>query len=556
MSGLVMRRYAGFRGVDLRGDEAALSRSPDSENLWKDYRQSDAIRTRPSLEAVDSFPGAVYGIFFYTAAGVENCIVHAGTTLYRLTAGRREVLYQGVSPCRSQGFVYGDVWYFKDGTHYLCYDGKEAGPVTGFVPTTSIGRKPGGGGTALGDVNLLSPFRKNSFLADGKATVFHLDSRDIDAVTAVEVNGVAVSDYTVDTAAGTVTFSAAPSAPLTDGQDNVVITYKKEVPGYAHRILKCTLLTLFDNRVFFGGNPEYPNMLWHSSLNDPTYCSDLDYYNEGLDTARIRGMVAGNNALWVFREPSQANTTVFYHTPTLDAQYGKIYPASHASISTGCVGAATNFGDDIVFFSPRGMEGISGDIGSQQVIAHRSSMVDSRLTAMEGYDRMLLAQWEGYLLVFLGSRVFLADSRSAFSHNDHWEYDWFCWNLSKTVESVCVHKGVLYVGTAQGLFTLTGSGPVESWWVTAKDTFGAPAMQKTTNKRGCVAEGTGDVTVYAKTESSAFAPVGEFQKVEDYFVCRVKRKKFKDLQLKFHSFTRFSLEGVTMEAYTGGYIKR
>jgi hypothetical protein len=33
-------------------------------------------------------------------------------------------------------------------------------------------------------------------------------------------------------------------------------------------------------------------------------------------------------------------------------------------------------------------------------------------------------------------------------------------------------------------------------------------------------------------------------------------KKFKDIQLKFASNTRFSLETVTLEAFIGGYIKR
>ena len=38
---------------------------------------------------------------------------------------------------------------------------------------------------------------------------------------------------------------------------------------------------------------------------------------EGLDLSEVTGLGAGNNALWVFKEPSQANTTVFYHNPTI-----------------------------------------------------------------------------------------------------------------------------------------------------------------------------------------------------------------------------------------------
>jgi hypothetical protein len=276
-----------------------------------------------------------------------------------------------------------------------------------------------------------------------------------------------------------------------------------------------------------------------------------------MDSAQIRGLVAGNNALWVFREPSEANTNVFYHTPTIDEQYGKIYPSTHSSVTTGCVGKAINFNDDIVFFSERGMEGISGDVTTEQVVAHRSTLVDRKLIAESGYKNMILVEWEGYLLVIIGDKVYLADSRAVFTNENHIEYDWFYWSLEKSVTSAKVHDGVLYLGTADGVYTLTDlTANVESWWVTPLDKFNHPHMLKTTNKKGCVAESTGDISVYAKTNKTDFELIGTYTNVSDYFVSRIKRKKFKDLQLKFYSDTRFSLETVTLEAWIGGYIKR
>ena len=267
--------------------------------------------------------------------------------------------------------------------------------------------------------------------------------------------------------------------------------------------------------------------------------------------------MAGNNALWVFREPSQANTTVFYHTPTIDSDYGKIYPSQHSSVTTGCVGKAINFNDDIVFFSERGLEGISGDVTTEQVLGHRSSLVDRKMIAEKGYKNMVLAEWEGYLLVFIGDKVYLADSRTAFTNQDHVEYEWFYWQLEKKVLCTRVDNGVLYLGTEDGVYTLTDSDcDIESYWVTPKDKFKYPNMLKTTNKRGSVVEATGDFSVYAKTEKSDFSLIGEYQDVTDYNTCRIKMKKFKDLQLKFHSKSRFSLESATVEAFVGGYIKR
>lgn len=562
MATLIPRVYSNFRGVDFRGEEINLLRSPDSLNVWKDYRETESIRTRPALVEIYPYKEPIYGIFFYK----DSMLVHVGDSLYKPDSASK-ILREGLNRAISSGFIYDDIFYFKDGKNYLKYDGTTVEDVVGYIPTTTIARKPMGGGTKYEDVNMLSDYRKNSFLSDGVSFSYFLDviNIDTDYVPEVTVNDVLVdaSEYTVDYAEGKIVFNTTPpDAPLTEGQDNVVIKFKKTVPKYKDCINKCTMLQVFDNRVFFSGNPDYPNMVWNSSLHDPSYVSDLDYYKEGMDSAAVKGLVAGNNALWVFREPNDANTTVFYHTPAIDDEYGKIYPSSHSSITTGCIGKAINFNDDIVFFSERGMEGISGDVTTEQAIAHRSTLVDRKMISEPDYKNMVLAEWEGYLLVFIGKKVYLADSRAKVQIEEHLEYEWFMWELEKEVICATVKDGILYIGAENGIYTLTDTtANVESYWVTPLDKFSTSKSNnsnklKTTNKRGCVVEATGDISVYAKTEDTEFELIGEYKNITDYFVSRIKRKKFKDLQLKFHSNTRFSLETVTIEAFVGGYIKR
>jgi hypothetical protein len=510
------------------------------------------------MKKLHSFADAVCGVYFHK----DIMYVHSGDSLYAVIENSPTVVLSGLTSTISNGFVYENEFYFKCGNVYTKVNGTTVKDIDFYIPTTTIARKPEGGGTPYEDVNMLSDYRKNSFLSDGGSFKYYLDVMKIDNdfVPTVTISGEVLSqaEYRVDYEQGIIEFlSVAPDAPLTDGQDNVVITFKKAVPGYRENILNCTLLQVFDNRVFFSGNKDYPNVVWHCSLNDPSYVSDLDFYREGMDTAQVTGMVAGNNALWVFREPSDANTTVFYHTPTLDDEYGKIYPSTHSSVTTGCIGKAINFNDDIVFFSERGMEGISGDVTTEQVVAHRSTLVDRKMISLPNYKNMILEEWEGYLFVFIGNKVFLADSRSAFTNENHYEYEWFYWEFDKNITCTRVQNGILYLGTEDGVYSLNDmTANVESYWVTPKDKFKYPHMQKTTNKRGCVAEATGDISVYAKVEDTDFEHIGTYENVTDYFVSRVKRKKFKDIQLKFHSVTRFSLESITLEAYLGGYIKR
>jgi hypothetical protein len=597
---LIPRVYSDFRGVDFRGEEINLVRSPDSLNMWKDYKKTESVRTRPAFRRFGLFgqfseenPGKINGIFRYR----DSVMIHQKNKLWWKSAGIFSDLgfpildgsedSKSANDTKSAAFMHKDTLYFKDGKRYWMIgpidkftpDIKE---VEGYVPTTSIGRKPKGGGTIHEDVNLLTGKRINTFVADGTAE-YHLDAPDIDSVDKVKVDGKEVSSdkYSVDTKKGIVTFTFTEEfkieSQFTDGQDNVSIEFTKTIVGDREKIEKCTLLEVFDNRVFFSGNPDYPNYVWHSSLDNPAYCSTLDYYVEGLDTAKITGMCAGNNALWVFKEPSQSNTSIYYHTPTIDAEYGKVYPSVHSNISLGCVGGAINFNDDIIFFSQRGMEGVNGDITTEQAVAHRSSLIDRKLLAKEDtedYKNMVLIEWEGYLICFVGKKAYLADSRATFTNGDHFEYEWFYWELPEKVTCAVVVDGILCVGTElEGwsyIYTMTPDSVFsgdddnsldyehrfESYWVTPLDKFKHPQYQKTTNKRGCVVEATGDISVYAKTDKTDFELIGEYKDITDDFVCRIKRKKFKDIQLKFHTNTRFSVEQATLECFIGGYIKR
>lgn len=458
---LITRNYSNFRGVDFSNTEVALYRSPDAINMWKDYKKmGTSIETRPDIVLFKELKNTIYGLFFYTINQVDHMIIHCGVSLYDYnmkTEKLKTIKEKGMNVRKSQSFIYRNILYIKDGLNYLQYDGETCKEVIGYIPVTTIGKAPSGGGTTNQEVNLLTGVRENSFCADGESTEYVLDASELDAgyQEKVFINDVEKTEgFTVDKVSGKVKFTTAPEKPLTDGQDNVVIRFSKTIPGNRDKINKCTILEVFDNRVFFSGNQDYPNTVFHTMLDEPKYCSDLDYYNEGADISPVRGMVAGNNALWVIKEPSQANTTIFYHNPTIDSEAGKVYPSEHSSISTGCIGAAINFNDDIVYFSNRGMEGISGDITTEQVISHRSSLVDSKLLQEENYKDMILVEYEGYLLVIIKDKIYLADSRAMFTNENHNEYEWFYWNIDIEPTCAVVYNGELWLGSKQGIFKI------------------------------------------------------------------------------------------------------
>lgn len=557
---LITREYKNFRGVDFtkRQDEISLYRSPDALNMWKNYKNSNGlcIETRPDIELESEYPENNYGLFFYTHSGLKHKIVHSGKNLY----DDNKLIFSDMAERKSQSFIYNGTFYIKDGKNYLQYDGTSISDVVGYIPTTTMSKSPTGEGKTFQDVNMLSGIRKNTFVGDGESRTYQVDTEKFDSDYTVRtwVNDKENFNFTVDSTKGQITFSIAPPKPDTDGQDNVIIQFRKTVANAKDKILNCTLLQVFDNRVFFSGNPDYPNMLWHSSLDDPTYCSDTDYYTEGLDEYKIKALVSNNNNLWVMKEPNETNTTIFYHTPTTTEQ-GRTYPSAHSSISTGCVSTGTNFNDDIVFFSDRGLEAITGDITTEQYLSHRSSLIDNRLLNEEKYKEVLIDEYEGYLLVVVGNKIYLADSRSTFTYNKHREYDWFYWEFDENINCTQVHEGVLYLCCGGKIYTLTKTENLElnSYWTTYEDEFGYPQYQKTTNKKGCVIDMTGsELIVYAKIDNKDFELIDKYKNTKGYVVARIKKKKWKSIQLKFSSSEHFGLYSSTLEAYVGSYVKR
>ena len=580
---LITRNYSEFRGIDFsnRKDEVNLYRSPDALNMWKNYKNSNGkcIETRPDIELLKEYSNTIFGLFFYTYSGSTHKIVHSGTKLY----DDDTEIYSSMAEHKSQFFVFNNLLYIKDGTNYLVYDGSTCSDVVGFVPTTSISRYPAGGGVMLEDVNYLSPYRINSFCSDGASTEYFLDSMNLDeeevTVWILNQNGEKVqltSGYSTTYSTGKVTFASAPNAPYTTGEDYVFIRYKKTVSGYPDTILNCTILELFDNRVFFSGNPEYPNVVFYSSLNNPTYIGDTQKIAEGVDDSEVKSLVTGNNALWVLKAPSQSNTTIFYHNPTIgtraDGEQEKIYPSYHSSISTGCRTTGINFNDTICFYSENGLEAITSDVSTEQVISHKSSLIDSKLLNESKYNEMILEEWQGYLLTIIGNKMYLADSRQFSQVNDHYEYEWYYFEFKQDITETCVKDGVLYLCTKETvkvagvptvkyrIYTLTNRDEdreIESFWTTIEDEFKYPQYQKTTNKKGCVVDMAGkEVTIYAKTDNKTFDLVKKYSNVKGYVVPRIKKKKWKSIQMKFYSKYPFSLYSSTLESYVGSYIKR
>lgn len=197
-------------------------------------------------------------------------------------------------------------------------------------------------------------------------------------------------------------------------------------------VLGCTKACVFDNRVFLSGNPLCPNHIFWCGFDsatgmiEPSYFGILDNIYDGL-SGKITGIMAVSNTLCVLKDGDR-DGNIFFHTPTStgDDVAVKTYPNVRGITSIGCLSGCVNFLDDPVYVSALGLEGISElTAGSERIVSHRSSNVDSKLLECD-LTKAQLGEFEGYLFLLCEGKMFIADSRQRFTHvTGAMQYEWY-----------------------------------------------------------------------------------------------------------------------------------
>ena len=477
--------YNKFKGVDFSTDPSQIdnARSPWAPNLISDAGGNP--EKRPGWRTLFSVESPVNGLFSGVIDGETVFLVHGGTKLYKWDESGAAQLYEGLNNAKSSAFfMNGRIWILTGREYLVCgmfdnpeYVKPEEGETTdlpektlqvkdvaeiAYTPTTIIARAPTGGGTVFESVNLLSPKRKNKFLTTSEKT-YQLDSTDIKSVDKVVLNDTektAGTDYTVDLAKGTVTFAAAMPNPPVAGQDNLEITFQKEVEGYADRIKKCSLSGLYgvgtSDRAFLTGNPEYPNQDWRSGINDPSYFPDLNYAKVGADGARIMGYLKLGEYMAIVKEDNQQDSTVFLRSTQIGTDEEVNFPIRQGVAGVGAIacGAVKNFRDEALFLSRTGIYAVTTNaITYERTVQDRSWFVNAKLSREPNLENAAAAEWDGYYIVCVNARCYILDGRQnkTYKPQSYGDYVYECYHW-ENVPAVCFleHAGTLYFGTGDG----------------------------------------------------------------------------------------------------------
>lgn len=378
---------------------------------------------------------------------------------------KEDALFVGMNARRSASFIFNNRLYLIDGKNYLVYDGNTVKSVcdSAYIPTTYINIIPSGEnadiGTEYEQRNILQPKFKHTFIADGTTTEFYMNENALEEVSEVKVYGEVVDNYEVDLQNGKITFSEAPVRPeeveggaFPEFYAGIEITAKKtftsvsgvtdECAAIGTLVTDCTIATVFDNRIFMSGNPNYPNHVFYCGRNitgyvDPTFFGVLNYMQDGVGISPITGMIPVADTLMVLKSDAQQDGSTYFHAAveTGENLQPKVYPSTQGLSGIGCLGACINFLDDPIFVSRLGVEAVGQlSVRYERAVEHRSSLIDAKLVNIDLSDAVL-EEWNGYLILLVDGKMFMADSRQKYTHEIGVpQYEWYY------IEGVGVYK--------------------------------------------------------------------------------------------------------------------
>ena len=468
---------SGFLGVDFSSSITDIDkrRSPNGYNF---------INTNGTIEKRNGYKVLAYlgkkaninGIWNVDTVNGEYFIVHCGTSLFEMNtdfSGYTEIL-TGLKDNISQGIIINSKLLILDGKRAIVYDLLETDnnrvkylDEIGYIPTTEIARSPNGlASQSYEPINLVQDSRINLFTSNETDTVYQLKETNITSVSLVEVlndNGEweTKTNYIVDLSKGQIIFDSAIGNSPVDGRDNVRIKYEVFNNLNKSQINKCNIMSVYgyagaNNRVFMAGNPEYPNILMYSDLEDITYMPVENVIKIGLEVSPITGIIKLNNGkLAVLKDVSDTDSTIFY------VGYGtfngnEAFPLEGSTKGEGNIAKnahATLINEPLILTQNGVFSLNTATMTDERYVYHKSYYIDSKLKKENNLKDAIGIVNDGKYYLAVNNHVYVADSRFKTSNNNsrysNYQFEWYYW-INLPVKVWFVWNNELYFGDKYG----------------------------------------------------------------------------------------------------------
>ena len=386
----------------------------------------------------------------------------------------------------SQAWQLNDKMFILDGKNVYTYaiGDEQVESITdgkGYIPLVTIAKRPKGGGVSYEPLNMLQPAFYEQFCVtteDENATWFYLSFGGLDdtevKVWILDQNGKwnlkhEHTDFDVNRGFGIIFFTDAkkPGASPIAGEDNVKVLAYRTVTGYADRIKKCTIGTLFGvggakDRLFLSGNPDYPNWDFYSEQFDPSYFPDTGYASLGSSASAIVGYAIVNNYLATFKDGFDTSQSVFIREGDMiiDEESHVSNPAFKLinTLQGNGVIAPYAFGyleTEPVFLTKAGVFAITAqDITGEKYSQSRSFYLNGKLTQEPNMENAVAVVHNDLYIIALNNQLYILDGLQATrtDRSDPYATRQYVGFYCKDVPAVCLlhDDDYLWFGTTDG----------------------------------------------------------------------------------------------------------
>lgn len=424
-----VEEWDNFKGVDFYNSPSNMSksRSPAAPNMIRD--EVGKVRKRMGYYQVgETYPARINGIYVLE----DKRLVHSGTKLYL----DGEEIYSGLSDNRGKSWQINGKLYIVDGKGLVCFGDFgdadtpdfEVKPVSeiAYVPTIAIAKSPTSlEFTAYESINLLSNKWTESFAGTADAEEYQLlyDELDDTEVEAKKLNAdgdwvtlTEGTDFTVDREMGIVKFNTAPGETPVMSDDNVVITASRDWGDYADKVNKCSISALYgangqSDRLFISGNEEYPNYVWYSQFQDPTYFGDDWYLTIGQAVSSVVGFSIVSDCLAVHKDYSEDGRNVVLFRDSEDEKGETVFRIINTIQGEPAKGSFTfAYVGESLFATPLGIYAITArDITGEKYTQRRSFYID-KVLANDDLANSYAVAYKDYYVISTGERIYLLDT--------------------------------------------------------------------------------------------------------------------------------------------------
>ncbi|MBQ8392799.1 MAG: hypothetical protein IJX51_03395 [Clostridia bacterium] len=258
------------------------------------------------------------------------------------------------------------------------------------------------------------------------------------------------------------------TSPAIDGEFNIIVEYCGGEDSTEKKINSCTMGEVVqDNRggtrIALAGSGEHPDALYYSDsfeLMGASYFPSVCSVRVG-ESDKITSIVKlSDTYLGVFKRDRFYRYAI-YHYPGAKEPTERYYINGYEGRDRhGCI---NNFsqgrqGGDILVFDGEGVYGIE-EISAETdktFLSLRSLNVEKgiRSHSVEEKRRARACMHDGRYMLFIGGKIYIADTRYTFSEGGSHQYEWWLWTGP---DATCVisHNGRLLIGDDRGgVYTL------------------------------------------------------------------------------------------------------